>query len=138
MFTMLFGFFPADDVVEAIENQIMNPHKVVDGGKNPEDDHLKSDTQRSKEFIGTSKGGRERLQIPSKESVLLFPGAIVTKCEELESPQSIVVHCDECQREIKGKIFSCKTCFDFDLCADCYLNASLKHADGKHEFLCEC
>ena len=49
--------------------------------------------------------------------------------------QKIVVHCDECQAEIVGKIHSCKVCFDYDLCGTCYPNT--KHADGKHKFVVE-
>ena len=73
-----------------------------------------------------------------KESVLLFPGAICSSSnnpEDEEMKQKIVVHCDECQAEIVGKIHSCKVCFDYDLCGTCYPNT--KHADGKHKFVAE-
>ena len=77
------------------------------------------------------------LQNQPKESVLLFPGALVSNSQEPETQQKIVVHCDECQNEIKGDIYCCQTCFDYDLCSACYQKASQIHADGKHEFVVE-
>ncbi len=79
------------------------------------------------------------LQNQPKESVLLFPGAdATTPLNEPQQPQhKLIVHCDECQTEIQGKVYCCKVCFDYDLCGGCYPRASLTHADGKHDFALE-
>ena len=70
-----------------------------------------------------------------KESVLLFSGAILSlsAVQDTENPQIDIVHCDECQNQISGKMFSCTKCFDFDVCGNCY--PLLEHAEGKHEFI---
>ena len=47
------------------------------------------------------------------------------------------MHCDECQNQIVGKIYSCTSCFDYDLCDACYISKRTNHADGKHEFVIE-
>ena len=72
-----------------------------------------------------------------KESVLLFPGAVISGAAEPEPAQKIIVHCDECRNVISGKVWNCKTCFDFDLCDACHPDASSRHFDGKHEFAVE-
>ncbi|KAL7537441.1 hypothetical protein ACHAXR_007837 [Thalassiosira sp. AJA248-18] len=77
------------------------------------------------------------LQNQPKESVLLFPGAVVSDSQESEAQHKLVVHCDECQKEIEGDVFCCKNCFDYDLCRACYTRVSLTHADGKHDFVVE-
>ena len=76
-----------------------------------------------------------------KESVLLFPGAadVATTCldEPVEVQHKLIVHCDECQNQIVGKIYSCTSCFDYDLCDACYISKRTNHADGKHVFAIE-
>lgn len=92
--------------------------------------------------LGTEKGlvmtEDSWLQNQPKETVLLFPGAVTTTTrQETEPQQRLVVHCDGCQNEIDGKIFSCKNCFDYDLCGVCYPSTSRIHANGQHEFAAE-
>ena len=80
------------------------------------------------------------LQKQPKESVLLFPGAdVATTCldKPAEVQHKLIVHCDECQNQIVGKIYSCTSCFDYDLCDACYISKRTNHADGKHEFVIE-
>jgi len=75
-----------------------------------------------------------------KQSVLLFPGAdVATTCldEPTEVQHKLIVHCDECQKQIVGKIYSCTSCFDYDLCNACYISKRTNHADGKHKFTIE-
>ena len=76
------------------------------------------------------------LKSQPEETVLLFDGALLSETtKEAAIPaQNVVVHCDHCQNEIRGDIFCCKTCFDFDLCGQCYPIVKSTHADGKHEF----
>jgi len=117
-----------DDVVKALEQ-----------GMKPNND----DQTKSTEKNGIHRQGMKGLVVNDeawlknqpKESVLLFPGASVSISHEPESHQTLVVHCDECQNQIEGSIFCCKTCFDYDLCSTCFPKASLTHANGKHEFL---
>jgi len=81
------------------------------------------------------------LQNQPKESVLLFPTAdVATTClvdEPAEVQHKLIVHCDECQKQIVGKIYSCTSCFDYDLCDACYISKRTNHADGKHKFAIE-
>lgn len=79
-----------------------------------------------------------------RESILLFEGALLSAAKEKDESThpplhtSIVVHCNNCEHEIKDNIiFCCKTCFDYDLCSNCYSTIKLIHADGKHEFAVE-
>ena len=121
-------FLFVDDVVKALEQ-----------GMKPNND----DQTKSTEKNGIHRQGMKGLVVNDeawlknqpKESVLLFPGASVSISHEPESHQTLVVHCDECQNQIEGSIFCCKTCFDYDLCSTCFPKASLTHANGKHEFL---
>ena len=73
-----------------------------------------------------------------RESILLFEGALLSATnekDEVAPPQNVmVVHCDNCENEIKGNIFCCKTCFDYDLCGSCYPKIRQQHAGGQHEF----
>lgn len=80
------------------------------------------------------------LQKQPKESILLFPGAdVATTCldEPTDVQHKLIVHCDECQKQIVGKIYSCTSCFDYDLCNACYISKRTNHANGKHEFAVE-
>ena len=74
-----------------------------------------------------------------KGSVFLFPGAERSNSQsELddEIPQpKLVVHCDECENKIAGNVYTCTTCFGFDLCGTCYIKTT--HAKGKHKFILE-
>ena len=70
-------------------------------------------------------------------SVLLFPGAVMAGTLEPAPKHEVVVHCDACGNEIEGDVFRCTTCFDYDLCGNCYPAAAASHADGKHSFLVE-
>jgi len=77
-----------------------------------------------------------------KETVLLFPGAIIsngTKASTSSATEErkIVVHCDECNKQIYDEVYCCRTCFDYDLCGACYPKAKLMHANGKHDFSME-
>ena len=80
------------------------------------------------------------LQSQPKESVLLFPGADgATTCldKPAEVQHKLIVLCDECQNQIVGKIYSCTSCFDYDMCDACYISKRANHAEGKHEFAIE-
>lgn len=80
------------------------------------------------------------LKNQSREGILLFEGATLSAVngEEGASSQNnnnILVHCDNCGNEIKDNIiYSCNSCFDYDLCGQCYPKIKQKHADGQHEF----
>lgn len=117
-----------DDVVEALEERM----KGNNGSKN------------RKYKNGSNKGklpcNEACLRNQPKEGVLLFPGAVVVSggTNKPEPQQKLVVHCDECQNEIAGKVFCCETCFDYDLCEVCYESgATMSHANGKHDFAVE-
>eukprot|EP00804_Cyclotella_cryptica_P005653 CCRYP_000026-RC/>CCRYP_000026-RC protein AED:0.03 eAED:0.03 QI:890/1/1/1/1/0.66/3/1291/184 len=71
------------------------------------------------------------------DSVLLFNGSITNTVTDTSAFQKLVVFCDGCKSEIKGTIHCCKTCFDFDLCGDCFPSLSLSHEGGNHEFTIE-
>ena len=116
IFSTLFTFTP-DDVVKALELQMK--------------DH---DSQAKTISGGLVTSDEPWLQGQPKESVILFKGASNVETKEPETQAKLVVHCDQCQKEIEGKLFSCRTCFDYDLCGLCYATTSVMHADGKHEF----
>jgi hypothetical protein len=42
--------------------------------------------------------------------------------------------CDHCAADIHDVIQTCRVCFDYDLCRECYPIASLTHFDGTHQF----
>jgi hypothetical protein len=81
--------------------------------------------------------------VQPKESILLFQGAefvnntVALVVPPPATPSKSIAYCDECQNEIQGQIYYCKTCFDYDLCSICYSNPRVIHADGKHEFAIE-
>ena len=115
-----------DDVVEALEER------------------MKGNGSKNRKYKNGSKGklpcNEACLRNQPKEGVLLFPGAVVVSggTNKPEPQQKLVVHCDECQNEIAGKVFCCKTCFDYDLCEVCYESgATMSHANGKHDFAVE-
>ena len=72
------------------------------------------------------------------DTVLVFNGAITnTMADQTYIEQKLVVFCDGCKEEIKDDIYCCKTCFDYDLCKNCYPKLSKTHGDGNHEFVIE-
>ncbi len=109
--------FVSDDVVQSIKHQ-MNSSKT-NLAILPKEINTDQDTSWLKN------------QPP--QTVLLFNGAITNTIAD-EAIQKLVVFCDGCKREICGSIHCCKTCFDYDLCDDCFPSLSLAHADGSHEF----
>ena len=115
-----------DAVTQAIKDKISNT-----------DTKSKDKNHQSGRLVTDDNNGTWLKNQP-RESVLLFEGALLsaptTKEEAALPPQNVVVHCDHCENEIKGNIFCCKSCFDFDLCGDCYPEVKLTHAAGKHEF----
>jgi hypothetical protein len=87
-----------------------------------------------------------------KNRVFLFPGATPhndlalssTSSQQqhgdstAESPRFCeIAHCDACSKRIVGMIQKCVTCFDYDLCPDCYPTISKTHHEGKHVFCSE-
>ena len=113
IFSTLFTF-TSDDVVKALELKMKDQAKKISGGLVISDEPW--------------------LQGQPKESVMLFKGASNVETKKPETQAKLVVHCDHCQKEIEGKLFSCRTCFDYDLCGLWYATASVMHADGNHEF----
>ena len=77
------------------------------------------------------------LKNQSPKSVLLFNGAITNNTSEESSLQKLLVYCDGCKQQIERIIYCCKTCFDFDLCSQCYPQLSQTHANGTHDFVLE-
>jgi hypothetical protein len=73
------------------------------------------------------------------DTVLLFDGAVTNTVSDHSSIQKLieVVYCDGCSKEIKCQIHCCQTCFDFDLCSQCFPTVSRVHADGNHKFVLE-
>ena len=77
-----------------------------------------------------------------RESILLFEGATLSAvngeddgASSQNNNNNVLVHCDNCGNEIKDNIiYSCKSCFDYDLCGQCYPKIKQLHADGRHEF----
>lgn len=70
--------------------------------------------------------------------MLLFNGAVTdTMAVQACIEQKLVVFCDGCKEEIIGGIYCCRTCFDYDLCKDCYPKLSKTHGDGNHDFVIE-
>lgn len=114
-----------DAVTKAIKD------KIIDTNTKSEEKHIHSGRLVTDDNNGTW------LKNQPRESVLLFEGALLstpTPKDATVPPPNVVVFCDHCQNEIKGNIFCCRNCFDFDLCGDCYPKVKLTHADGKHEF----
>ena len=115
-----------DAVTQAIKDKITNTHN-----NKSEDEQYRSGSLVTEDNYGAW------LKNQPRESVLLFEGALLsapTTKEAALPPQNVVVHCDHCESEIKGNIYCCKSCFDFDLCGNCYPEVKLTHAAGKHEF----
>ena len=112
----------ADDVVHAIKQQLTNIG-------------LESTDSIPPRLI--THNDDVLLNSQSPESVLLFRGAITTATSDQHPDQKLMVYCDACQEEICGKIHACQTCFDYDLCRECYPKHSKSHADGNHEFIVE-
>ena len=85
------------------------------------------------------------------DRVFLFPGAQISsssssssiddtnKCKKVvEEPlYREVVYCDGCSSRIMGIVQKCVSCFDYDLCQQCYPKLSKTHHDGKHHFVAE-
>lgn len=116
-----------DAVTKAIKDKISKTDNAITSA---------ADEHHFGRFVADNNSGTWLKNQP-RESVLLFEGALLsatTKVEAALPPQNMVIHCDHCENEIKGNVYCCKTCFDFDLCEDCYLKVKLTHADGKHEF----
>jgi hypothetical protein len=68
------------------------------------------------------------------ERVLLFPGALPSKDGVSEVKYQEIAHCDGCTKQIRGDIWKCINCFDFDLCQACFPKISKSHFGGKHSF----
>ena len=115
-----------DAVTQAIKDKISN----TDVDTNTEEENNSGGLVNDENY-GTW------LKNQPRESILLFEGALlsapIAKDAAIPLP-NVFVFCDHCRNEIKGNIFCCKNCFDFDLCCDCYPKVKLTHADGKHEF----
>ena len=104
------------------------------------DSRTKSTTELDHGSIGNLVLNNEAwLHNHPRERVLLFTGSEVTNsCDETYIQQREMVHCDSCQQlVVGGSIYTCKICFDYDLCATCYPAAVSTHADGSHEFRVE-
>lgn len=129
----LLGF--CDDITRMLAKSLFRPSD--ESGKS-------TNVKRGEPFLCT---GEEKLEgklkeeafvcsgVPS-ERVLLFPGALPIA----ESPDQVyceVAHCDECSKQIKGTIYKCLTCFDYDLCVHCYKATHRQHFGGQHEFTTE-
>lgn len=114
-----------DAVTRAIKDKITNTHN-----NKSEDEHHRAGS------LVTDDNDGAWLKNQPRESVLLFDRALLSAPPTTEAvlPQNVVVHCDHCESEIKGNIYCCKSCFDFDLCGNCYPEMKLTHAAGKHEF----
>lgn len=76
--------------------------------------------------------------------VFLFPGALAPPFmksggNEDASVMSYreVAHCDGCSKRIEGTVRKCLSCFDYDLCMDCYPSLTKTHFKGKHVFASE-
>ena len=115
-----------DLVTQAIKNKICNEN---------DNNFLGEGVRQLGRLVNDDDNGTWLKNQP-KETVLIFDGASLSETtnEAAIPAQNVVVHCDHCQNEIKGDIFCCKTCFDFDLCGRCYPIVKSTHADGKHEF----
>jgi hypothetical protein len=88
-----------------------------------------------------------------KDRVVLFPGAeppppLQRPLSTTAPPKStstvdgvdrmvLGATCDNCAADIHDVIQTCRVCFDYDLCRDCYPVASLTHFDGTHQFQSE-
>lgn len=116
-----------DDVVKVLQQKMRG-----------QDIQAQTNHKNAEESKLVSSSDETWLQDQPKESVLLFPGAVVASdTKETSTQQKLLVHCDECQMEIKGNIYCCKTCFDYDLCENCHPKVSKTHANGEHEFRVE-
>jgi len=57
--------------------------------------------------------------------------------KEIEEENDNEYACDGCSiSPIKGKVFHCQTCEDFDFCEKCYSEKKLEHYKGNHHFVC--
>jgi len=133
--TCLLG--DCDVIVEALSHRMQSRHgsgnevkgiTTTLGGVNHDSQHRLN--QRDDEARG---------HVQPKESILLFQGAEIVNKEvhPTTTLSKTIAHCDECQHEIQGQIYNCKTCFDYDLCSVCYSNPRVIHANGKHAFAIE-
>lgn len=84
----------------------------------------------------------KNVKIPHNR-VFLFPGALAPSIKNGNSDDASVLsyrevaHCDGCSKRIEGTIRKCLSCFDYDLCMDCYPSLSKNHFKGKHVFASE-
>jgi len=121
-----------DDVVHALKKKMIESEFEVSAGAQYFD---KATISQIPFGVIPGESAGEWLQNQPVESVLLFPGALPYSLQEQDNDNlTIHVHCDECRKEIGGLVYSCETCFDFDLCSDCFPKLSKTHADGKHNF----
>lgn len=74
-----------------------------------------------------------------EEKILLFPGYdeqnATDDLKSCNSPFHESVYCDVCHVLILGRIMSCSTCFDYDLCPSCFPSNHKIHFDGMHMFI---
>lgn len=121
-----------DDVVHALKKKMIEAKFEVSAGTQNFDKTINSQIPFG---VIPDESAGEWLQSQPVESVLLFPGAITYSLQEPDNDDlKIRVHCDGCQKEVGGLVYSCETCFDFDLCSDCFPKLSKTHADGTHNF----
>ncbi|KAL3816365.1 hypothetical protein ACHAXA_000443 [Cyclostephanos tholiformis] len=128
-----FFFLPSevDVVVEALARRMEGMY----AGKKSSTTGIERDGATTN---GSTSIDETRLHDQPKECILLFDGADVSNSsDEAQVQQKLVVHCDECHDAIEGRVYCCKTCFDYDLCGACYPFSSLAHANGKHDFAVE-
>lgn len=71
------------------------------------------------------------------DRVFLFPGAQAPTETADEIAYREIAQCDGCSVRIVGTIRKCSSCFDYDLCQDCYPLLSKTHYNGEHHFASE-
>lgn len=129
----LLGF--CDDVTRALGQQLFGKKKRKDG--TVLSTVLAQQQQEEADDDATfCADDWENITVPP-ERVFLFPGAKPPAPPENEVSYCEIARCDGCNVQIKGTIYKCADCFDYDLCRKCYPTLSKTHYDGKHHFVKE-
>lgn len=121
----LLGF--SDDCTRALVKEMTNDENAAEEGK------LLSCLEDDDELYCSQEW--DSLTVP-KDRVFLFPGA--SRGDDIsEYSYREIAHCDGCSNLIRGTVHKCRSCFDYDLCSDCYPKLSKMHFNGEHTFSSE-
>jgi len=135
----LLGF--CDDVTRALGKKLFPnlEETAIDassGGDTEEGELLATLLECNGDDSSYAVEGWESVQVPA-DRVFLFPGAQAPTGTAEEIAYREIAHCDGCSVRIAGTIRKCSSCFDYDLCQQCYPILSTTHYNGTHHFAVE-